>query len=340
MKRIIVFFVVMLLSVVSIEARSSTPLTLRRTMVLSGVTGKFDHFAIDEAGNRLFAAAPGNHAVEVIDLDTGKVTQSLAGLGKPHGLAWIAATGSLYVADGTLGELRMYRGAPLALAGTIKLSDDADDMVYDEANRLLFVGHGGGDAANPARIAVMDAEHFILVADLPVATHPEALGIDPDTRRVFANIADSNEVVVIDAVTRAIAMHWKVTKAADNVPIAFDNEHQLIFVACRNPGLLIALNADTGKEIASESAAGKADDLFYDSKLRRVYLISGSGEVDTFQIDEAKRLHPLGVLRTADGAKTALFVPSRNLLYVGVPGSVEQPAEIRVYSTTDPGASR
>ena len=340
MKRIIVFVMVVLLGVVSIEARSSTPLTLRRTMVLSGVTGKFDHFAIDEAGNRLFAATPGNHAVEVIDLDTGKVTQSLAGLGKPHGLAWIAATGSLYVADGTLGELRMYRGAPLALAGTIKLSDDADDMVYDEANRLLFVGHGGGDAANPARIAVMDAEHFILAADLPVATHPEALGIDPDTRRVFANIADSNEVVVIDAVTRAIAMHWKVTKAADNVPIAFDNEHQLIFVACRNPGLLIALNADTGKESASESAAGKADDLFYDSKLRRVYLISGSGEVDTFQIDEAKRVHPLGVLRTADGAKTALFVPSRNLLYVGVPGSVEQPAEIRVYSTTDPGASR
>jgi DNA-binding beta-propeller fold protein YncE len=340
MKRTFVFFVVVLLSTVSIGAQSSTPLTLRRTMVLSGVTGRFDHFAIDEAGNRLFAAVPGSRAVKIIDLATGKVAQSLAGLGKPHGLAWVAATGNLYVADGALSELRVYKGTPLVLAGTIKLSDDADDMVYDKTGHQLFVGHGGSDAANPARIAIVDSEHFTLAADLPVASHPEALEIDPGSQRVFANIADSNEIVVIDAATRTIAMHWKVTKASDNVPIAFDNEHQLIFVACRNPGLLIALNADTGKESADEPAAGKADDLFYDSRLRRVYLISGTGEVDTFQIDETKNIHPRGVLRTADGAKTALFVPSQNLLYVGVPGSGEQPAEIRVYSTTDSGANR
>src|SRR6202012_3186194 len=172
-----------------------------------------------------------------------------------------------------LRELRVYRGAPLALAGTIKLSDDADDMAYDDATRLLFVGHGGSDAANPARIAIVDTEHFTLMPNLPVATHPEALGVDPDTQRIFANIADSNEVVAVDAGTRTIVARWKLTRAADNVPIAIDRVQSLILVACRNPGFLIALNADSGKEIAGEMAAGKADDLFYDAKLRRVYLI-------------------------------------------------------------------
>jgi DNA-binding beta-propeller fold protein YncE len=309
---------------------------LARTISLPHVTGKFDHFAFDAAGNRLFAAATGNHSVEVIDLKNDQVEQSITGLAKPHGLAWVAATGSLYVADGSLAELRVYKGTPLALAGKIKLSDDADDMVYDEASHLLFVGHGGSDAANPAKIAVVDTEHFSLAASLSVATHPEALDIDPASHRVFANIAASSEVAVIDTSSKAVAAHWKLTRAGDNVPLAFDSEHRLLFVACRTPGTLIVLDAKTGKELANLPSASGADDLFYDPALRRVYLISGAGEVDAYQVDKANAPHAIEVLHTSAGAKTALFVPETSLLYLGVPGTAERPAEIRVYSTVAP----
>jgi DNA-binding beta-propeller fold protein YncE len=306
---------------------------LVRTISLPRISGKFDHFAFDAAGNRLFAAATGNHSVQVIDLKNDEVEQSIIGLGKPHGLAWVPATGSLYVADGALAELRVYTGIPLALAGKIKLSDDADDMVYDETSHLLFVGHGSNDAA---MVALVDTQHFNLLANLSVATHPEALDIDPASHRVFANIAGSSEIAVIDTAAKDVTAHWKLTRATDNVPLAFDSEHQILFVACRTPGTLIALDATTGKELASLPAAGGADDLFYDPALRRVYLISGSGEVDAYQVDKAKALHSLGALKTAASAKTALFVPSQNLLYVGVPGIAERPAEIRVYSTVTP----
>jgi DNA-binding beta-propeller fold protein YncE len=312
-------------------------LQLSRTIVLTGVSGKFDNLAIDLAGNRLFIAATTNHSVEVIDLKTDKIAQSITGLGKPHGLAWVASSGSLYVADGALGELRVYKGVPLALAGKIKLSDDADDMVYDAVHHLLFVGHGGSDAANPARIAIIDTKKFRLLNHLSVTTHPEALEHDSAGNRVFANIAESNEIVVIDTVTKAISSHWKLTKAADNVPLAYDSDDKLLFIACRKPGTLIVMDAVTGKEVASLPAAGGADDLFYDPTMHRIYVICGAGEVDAYQIDEAKNLHPLEVLHTAAGAKTALFVPEKNLLYVGVPGINEHPAEIRVYSSVKIG---
>jgi len=315
------------------NAQAPEPFSVSRTISLTGVTGKFDHMAIDGVGNRLFIAATGNHSVEVVDLKADKVEQSLAGLGKPHGLAWVAATGSLYVADGSLGELRVYRGTPLALAGKIKLFDDADDMVFDEAHHLLFVGHGTGDAANPAEVAVVDTDHFTLDANLAVSSHPEALDIDPQSRRVFANIAGSNEIAVIDTVSKVITAHWKLTNAADNVPMAVDSEHRLLYVGCRTPGTVIALDTATGKEVSSQPTADGADDLFYDPALRRVYVISGAGEVDSYQIEEARNLHPLGVLHTAAGARTALFVPAQKLLYVAVPGTAEHLAEIRVYST-------
>lgn len=334
MKKIAVVFVLLLLCAFSASAQQAFPVHLQRTIALPGVTGKFDHFAIDLAADRLFVAASGNHTVEVIDLKTDKVVQSIPGIEKPHGLAWVAATGSLYVADGVPGELRAYKGWPLALAGKIALSEDTDDMVYDRTAHLLFVGHGGSDAAHPAKVAVVNVNHFTLVDDIAAATHPEALEIDPKSQRIFANIADSNEVEVIDAAGKTITAQWKLTKAADNVSMAFDGEHQLLYVGCRKPGMLIALDAATGKEIASVPAAGKTDDLFYDAARGRVYLIGGAGELDTFQVTKEKTLRALGVVHTPAGAKTGLFVPSQNLLYLGVPGIGSDSAAIRVYSTS------
>jgi len=342
MKTIAVAIAVFIANMGSVQAQTAPPLTLQRTMPLPGVTGKFDHFAIDIAGNRLFAAATGNHSVEVIDLASGKVAQSIGGLGKPHGLAWVGSTQSLYVADGSLAELLVYRNSAesrLEQAGKIKLSDDADDMVYDDAQHLLYVGTGGSNAANPARIAVVDTAQFKIVAELPVATHPEALEIDPGSGRIFANIAESNEIAVVGG-NSAIAAEWKLVNAGDNVPLAYDAEHHVLYVACRAPAMLLALDSDSGKERSRLAIGGGADDLFYDAARHRVYVTGGAGQVDIAQADPQQGLRSLGTVKTASGAKTALFVAAQSLLYVGVPGASGQPAEIRIYSTEPPQGNK
>ena len=180
----------------------------------------------------------------------------------------------------------------------------------------------------------------MLVKNLDVASHPEALDMDSKGKRIFANIADSNEVAVISAKTRAITDHWKLSKATHNVPMAYDEQHQLLYVACRVPGMLIAIDARSGKEVANVTTAEGADDLFYDPALQRIYVIDGAGEVDPYQLDNARSLHPLAIVPTASGAKTALFVPSQNLLYVGVPAAGQRSAEIRVYATSKTGEAR
>jgi DNA-binding beta-propeller fold protein YncE len=308
-------------------------LKLQKTITLPGVTGKFDHFAIDLATDTLFAAAAGNQTVEVVDVKTGKVLQALMGFGKPHGLAWVPENHRLYVADGKLAQLQVYQGRPLHVSGTLKLSDDADDMVYDEQSGTLYVGHGGSDATDPGRIAVINTKDFSLTANFPVAAHPEALDIDQQGQRVFANIADAAQVAVVNVKTNAIEDTWKLKDASDNTPMAFDAQEQILLIACRKPAVLLALDANTGKEISRISTDTGADDLFFDSKLHRVYVITGAGAVDVYSVSAAKHFTALGKLRTASGAKTGLFVPSQNLLYVGIPGIGAKPAEIRVYQT-------
>jgi len=306
---------------------------MQRTIELPAGTAKFDHFAIDLGANRLFIAATGNHSVEILDLGSGKVVESLSALGKPHGLAWVAATNRLYVADGAQGDLKIFEGSPMRQAKSIKLSDDADDMVFDAKTGLLYVGHGGGDAANPARIAVIDTAQGSLLAELPVAAHPEGLEIDAATDRVFANIAEAAEIAVLDGATRKQSATWKLARAKDNVPLAYDQEHQVLFVACRTPARLLVLDGNSGKELADLPSDAGADDLFYDAERHRVYLIAGSGAVDAYEIDASKTVRAVGVTHTSPGAKTGLLVPSQHALYVGAAANGGKPAAILVFST-------
>ncbi len=212
-------------------------------------------------------------------------------------------------------------------------------MVYDKQNGMLYVGHGGSDAANPGRVAVVDAKDFALAADVPVAAHPEALDLDEQGQRVFANIADAAQVVVVNTKTNAIEDTWKLKDASDNTPMAYDAHDQILFIACRKPPVLIALDGTTGREVGRIPSDAGADDLFYDAKFHRVYVITGSGAIDVYSMGASKHLILLGKVRTESGAKTGLFVPSQNLLYVGIPGVNGKSAQIRVYRTK-PAVSR
>jgi DNA-binding beta-propeller fold protein YncE len=312
------------------QAQTSAPLLLSRTISLAGVTGKFDHFAVDTTGKRLFAAATGVQSVLVIDLATDKIVDTLKGFGKPHGLAWVPATGRLFVADGGKATLDVFEGSPLKLIKTISLSEDADDMVYDPATSLLYVGHGGTNAANPARVAIVDAQSLVLVTNIPVASHPEALELDPKSDRIFANIADDGKIAVIDGKTHRLLSTWTLNAVKGNTPLAYDDADDLLLVGCRTPAKLLVLNAKTGEEIASAPTSTGADDLFYDPSTHRAYLIAGSGAIDSFNVSADGKLHVLAATHTSTGAKTGLLSPGNDDLYIGIPGA-DAPAAVRVY---------
>ena len=323
----------LILGASSAQAQATSPLTLQRTIPLPAGIGKFDHFAVDLDANRLFIAATSDHSVEVMELKAGRVTESLTGVSKPHGLAWVPATGRLYAADGTQGDLKIFAGSPLNQAKSVKLSGDADDMVYDAKSKLLYVGHGGGDAANPAGVAVIDTTNQTVVANLPVATHPEGLEIDNTNDRIFVNVAENAEVVVIDGTSHTQTASWKLTRAKDNVPLAYDEEHQVLFVACRAPARLLVVDGKSGGELADLPSDAGADDLFYDPALHRIYLIAGSGAVDVYEIDGGKTVRAMGIIHTSPGAKTGLLVPSQHALFVGAPATEGKQAQILHYST-------
>jgi hypothetical protein len=60
-------------------------------------------------------------------------------------------------------------------------------------------------------------------------------------------------------------------------------------------------------------------------------MTGGEGDIDVLQIDAANRLTRIARVETASGARTSLWIPERNRLYVAVPHRGNQRAEIREY---------
>src|SRR5258705_13881678 len=82
------------------RAQVPGPLKLIQTIPLPGLKdGDFDHFQVDLPGKRLFVAAEGNSAVEIIDLNTNKVIRKLTGPKTPHSMAYNPDSKKLFVVD-------------------------------------------------------------------------------------------------------------------------------------------------------------------------------------------------------------------------------------------------
>lgn len=318
-------FLGLALSASAFLAAESQSFTLLKAIPLPGVTGRFDHFALDIKGSRLFVAALGNNSLEAVDLAAGKRPQSIPGLGKPTGVLFLPNLNRLFVACGDDGNMRVFEGDSLRLLKTIPGLADADNARFDAKADLIYNGFGDG------ALAVIRASTAEKIAEIKLAGHPESFQLEATGPRIFANVPDAKHVAVIDRVKRAIVTTWPMEEFQANFPMALDEPDHRLFIGCRNPARLIVLDTTSGKKVADLAISGDIDDLFYDAARRRLYASCGEGFVDVISQLDPDRFERRERIATAPGARTAYFSPDRNEFYLAVPDRGTQKAEIRVY---------
>src|SRR5262249_44850720 len=105
-----------------------------------------------------------------------------------------------------------------------------------------------------------------------------------------------------------------------------------VFVGCRRPPLIVALDADTGKEGTSVVIPGDTDDIFFDAKRNRLYAVCGEGFVAVAERKGADRFEVVGKGPTARLARTGLFAAERGRLVVVLPRARDREGpSLRVY---------
>src|SRR3954471_9891434 len=113
-------------------AQDSGPLRLVQTITMDPrITGRFDHMAVDVAGNRAFLTAADHHSIEVFDLKTGKWMRSISGVRKPAGSVYLPKTNQVVCSDGEPGSVNVLDASTYKVGATVKLAADADSVGLD-----------------------------------------------------------------------------------------------------------------------------------------------------------------------------------------------------------------
>ena len=333
MKRTIAILVVMCgFFVGKTQSQEAAPLKLARTYKLpADVKGNFDHFAIDLAGNRLFATPEAYKAVLVFDLKTGNLVHKITGIEKPHAVLFREDLKRLYVTDGEAGDVKIVDSDSYKVVSTVKLLEDADSIGYDSTTKLLYIDNGGGDVHQTySMLSVVDTTAGKKVADMKVDGDTlEAMALEKSSSRIYLNNKAKSQVDVIDREKRTLITSWPITLAKTNVAMAYDEANHRLFIACRSGGIVV-LDTRSGKELSVLPITKGVDDLVFDAASKRLYA-SCDGDVSVYQQSSADSYKLLGKVPTGALARTALLVPQLNEYFVAVPQHGTTTAEILVF---------
>jgi len=308
---------------VAIAQTAGAPLVLEMKIPLGEVSGRIDHLAIDLSRQRLFVAELGNNSLGVVDLRAAKLLRTVSGMAEPQGVAYVPFVDSIYVANGGDGSVRVLRGDDLTPTGRIELGNDADNVRDDALRNRVLVGYGNG------ALAVIDAASQTKMTDLRLHGHPEGFQLDDATSQIFVNVPDARQIEIVDLASKA-SQSLATRDAGSNFPMAIDRDGRRVLVVFRNPPTLMAFSMQERRLIAKLGTCSDADDVFVDPKRRRIYVSCGEGALDVLE-QSGSEYRRLARISTIPGARTSLFVPELDRLFVAVRARSNEPAAIWVF---------
>ncbi len=297
---------------------SNEPLKLLGRTEIPGYTGDFDHLAADIPDNRLFMAAEDHGTLEVFNLTTGRHLRTLTTFNTPHGIFLVPGTHRMIVTDSGKGFSRILDTRTFRVVGRIKLAPGADSSVYDPSTGRFYIVTGGSDVGmKVSYLNEIDPHTGHLLRQLRFnSSHTEAVQAEQHGNRLFVNIADKNYVAVVDKKSFKVIAHWPIAGANTNLSMALDEKDHRLFIVTRNPTKMFVLDTHDGRTVATVDVPAIVDGVFWDAARKRIYVPGAVGEVGVYQQIDPNHYRELARVPSAIGAKSGLYVPALNRLYL------------------------
>jgi hypothetical protein len=350
MKHLLIFFCVGLLCIPVIPAHGQDKTTLRlvQTIPMSGVSGRLDHMAVDLEKKRLFVAAVANGTLEVLDLDAGKVINSISGIKDAQDALFLGGQFNKLYVSSLDGTLRIYQGETFRLVQALKLEPDPNRLLYDPATDLIYFGYGGQNAGFDAygRVGIVQAKRGApsdqFLADMVAPTyrpgHLADMAMDDDGRLLICD-SRADLIYQFDTQKRELLKIWPA-RGDGAGDMSLDRARHRLFVGTRIPAEMTVYDSLSGKEIVSLPAPETMDGVYYDAGLKRIYMSGGRwygtpeaspGWVYVYQQKDADHYELVSKIRTKPGSGTSLFVPQLKRLYVASQAIGDQEASILAF---------
>ena len=305
------FFGVMTLSVLSsltLPASGAQGAYKLLKEITVGGEGGWDYLEVDSDARRLYVS----HAtkVVVIDLDKETVVGEIADTPGVHGIAVAPKLGLGFTSNGRENQASIFDLKTLKTNSKVETGANPDAILYDEGQEEVYTFNGRGNSAT-----VFEAKTGKVVATIPLAGKPEFAVAHRAAGRIYNNLEDKSEVTVIDSKAHKVVSNWPLAPGEEPSGLAFDAQHQRLFVGCRNR-LMLMMDSTTGKVVASVPIGQGVDATKFDPGTQLAFSSCGDGTVTIAHEDSPEKLTVVQTLKTEPRAKTMTLDPKTHRIYL------------------------
>ena len=281
--------------------------------------GGFDHAAVHAQTGHVYVAHTANNAVDAFDPASGTYMFSVPQLPGVAGVL-VSDEAQLIIssnrAENTIG---IFSPGPDPQVSKVSVGVRPNGLAYDPARRQILVANVGDPAiAGSHTLSVVSLDARAVQTEILVPGRTRWAVYDTDAQMFYVNIADPAQIVVVDArQPNKIARTFLIPTAGPH-GLDFDLSTYRLFCAC-DSGVLVTLDARSGRIMAQSQLSGVPDVVFFDRFLKRLYVAVGDpGVIDVFDTTTMKKI---AQMETEKGAHTFALSPTGDQVYAFLPAS-------------------
>ncbi|HLY73384.1 MAG TPA: YncE family protein [Planctomycetota bacterium] len=297
---------------------------LLKKVPLDGEEG-WDYLSLDPVGRRLYISR--ENRVLVFDLATETAAGEVRGLSGAHGIAIAADLGRGFATSGKDGSCVIFDLKSLKPVGQVKTGKGPDAILFDPASKRVFAFNGGSDSAS-----VIDAASGMLAGTVSLGGAPE-FGVADAAGRVYVNIEDKNQIVVIDSRKLSVVARWSLGTGQKPTGLAIDRKNRRLFSTCRDSKTMVVLDADLGKVLTSLPIGSGVDAAEYDPETALAIASNGDSTMTVVHEESPAKFTVLESVQTGGGAKTMALDPKTHRVYLvsSDPGKAKKEVFLLIY---------
>ena len=268
--------------------------------------GGWDYVAVNPLNDNIYVS----HATQVNILtskgDSAGVIPNTDGV---HGIAFAPEFKKGFTSNGKLNNVSVFDIRTNAVVAQIKTGEKPDAIMYDPATKKVYVCNG-----KTHDLTVIDAKTNEVVKTVALGGKPETAVTD-GAGKIYINIEDKNEIVVVNTKSWKVENHWKVGKGDEPTGLAIDTKTKRLFAGCGNR-LMVVLNAMNG-EVVKEMPIGEGcDGVAFDAAEKMIFCANGEGTLTVINEKSAKEFRAYATVPTKKGARTLAINEKTHDIYL------------------------
>ncbi|MEP7277444.1 MAG: YncE family protein [Bacteroidota bacterium] len=284
-------------------------------------SGGWDYIAVGPGNNRLYVSH--GSQVNVLNEKTGDSVGVISNTTGVHGIAFVPTLKKGYTSNGRLNNITVFDLNTNQVLGQIAAGQNPDAIMYEPYSRTIITCNGRSHD-----LTVINPETEKTIATIAVGGKPET-AVSDGAGKIYVNIEDKNEIVVINIKNNTVENHWSIAPAEGPTGLAIDPVTRKLFAGCDK--LLVVVDMASGKVVDKLPIADGCDGVAFDGRLKNIFASCGEGILTIIHEDAMGKCTVIQNLPTKKTARTLTVNEALHTIYLpaadmGTPAAGERRA--------------